>query len=33
MMVEYRSYSVGLDGHFIRVDGFVCANDEAAPWR
>lgn len=28
--MDYRSYSVGLDGHFIRFDGFVCANDEAA---
>jgi hypothetical protein len=29
-MAEYRVYSVGLDGHFIRFDAVVCANDEEA---
>jgi hypothetical protein len=29
-MVDYRAYSVGLDGHFIRFDAIVCANDEEA---
>jgi hypothetical protein len=31
-MVDYRVYfySVGLDGHFIRFDAIVCANDEEA---
>ena len=29
-MADYRAYSVGLDGHFIRIDGIVCANDTEA---
>ena len=29
-MQEYRAYVVGLDGHFLRFEGFVAADDEAA---
>jgi hypothetical protein len=29
-MADYRAYSVGLDGHLIKFDAIVCANDAAA---
>jgi hypothetical protein len=29
-MIEYRAYTVGLDGHFIGLKEFVCANDSEA---
>ena len=29
-MMDYRAYSVGLDGHFVRFVAIVCANDEEA---
>lgn len=29
-MAEYRVYTVGSDGHFIRSRGFVCDKDEDA---
>jgi hypothetical protein len=29
-MQEYRAYLVGDDGHFLRFEGFVAADDEAA---
>jgi hypothetical protein len=27
---EYRAYTVGLDGHFMKRDGFECADDDSA---
>jgi hypothetical protein len=27
---EYRVFTVGLDGHFLKSDGFECADDDAA---
>jgi hypothetical protein len=29
-MPEYRAYTVGLDGHFLKSDGFECADDASA---
>jgi hypothetical protein len=29
-MIEYRAYTVGLDGHFIGLKEFVCADDSEA---
>jgi hypothetical protein len=29
-MPEYRAFVVGHDGHFIRFEGFVCADDAQA---
>ncbi len=29
-MQEYRAYVVGHDGHFLRFEGFVASDDEAA---
>jgi hypothetical protein len=29
-MPEYRVYSLGLDGHFLKSDGFECADDNSA---
>jgi hypothetical protein len=32
-VLEYRAYTVGLDGHFIGHRGFVCGNDnDAVEW-
>jgi hypothetical protein len=27
---EYRAYTIGLDGHFTKSDGFECADDDSA---
>jgi len=27
---EYRAYTVGLDGHFLKRDGFECDDDDSA---
>jgi hypothetical protein len=27
---EYRAYTVGLEGHFLKSDGFECADDDSA---
>jgi hypothetical protein len=27
---EYRAYTVNLDGHFLKSDGFECADDDSA---
>jgi hypothetical protein len=27
---EYRAHTVGLDGHFMKSDGFECADDNSA---
>jgi hypothetical protein len=29
-MVEYRAYSIGLDGHFISFEAIISASDEEA---
>jgi hypothetical protein len=29
-VVEYRAYTVGRDGHFVRYDPLVCADDPVA---
>ena len=29
-MAEYRAYTVGRDGHFMRVDVLICADDAEA---
>lgn len=29
-MQEYRAYVVGPDGHFLRFEGFVAADDDEA---
>jgi hypothetical protein len=30
LMAEYRVYTVGTDGHFVKFRGFVCDSDESA---
>jgi hypothetical protein len=29
-MPEYRAYTLGIDGHFVRFEVFVCADDSEA---
>jgi hypothetical protein len=29
-MAEYRAYTVGADGHFVRFEPLVCADDASA---
>jgi len=29
-MIEYRAYAIGCDGHVVRYEPLVCANDEVA---
>jgi hypothetical protein len=29
-MAEYRTYTVGLDGHFVRSQALICADDAEA---
>ena len=29
-MPDYRAYTVGLDGHFLKSDEFVSADDDSA---
>ena len=29
-MIEYRAYAIGCDGHVIRYEPLICANDEVA---
>ena len=29
-MTEYRAYIVGLDGHFVGIEGLVCSDDAQA---
>ena len=29
-MAEYRAYTVGSDGHFVRYESLICDNDDDA---